>query len=117
MTPKTPNDMPSEFTDNQQTQMVRNAFLSDLLTADSVDIHYEPTSGNDDDKMFGEWSIEVHHQGDRIEATHESFVNVLWFALEHMKAGDRSDYTNWEKARSEALSKLSKADRSILGLE
>lgn len=115
--PTGPNDMPAAF-HNGDDQSLRNCLMS-LDNFRAVDIHWEMdvATTNATGESCGQWTVEIETRRRSFTAKHESLTNALWFAYTLADAADTEAYEQREKARADALAKLSPDDRKALGFD
>ena len=112
--PETPNAMPSgNWNDGRQ---LRNWLVGDLKWCDSVEMSYELAECECGGEPSGMWQVECYNRGKRYFAEHPDIINAIWFVVTHMKADDRSSYEKRQLQKAAALSKLTDAEISLLGL-
>jgi hypothetical protein len=115
MIPTSPNDMPTEWHNDER--QIRNAIVT-LDDFSCVDIHYERDHSASDaaGENIGTWEVYLETNGRQVKAKHPEITNALWYALKIAEAQTDAAYQAQQDARTTALAKLTTAEQQLLGL-
>lgn len=113
--PTSPNDMPSEWHNNERE--LRNILVS-LDQFDCVDICWERdnAASNACGETVGEWSVLIEDGPRTIRAKHTQVTNAIWYASTVAEAQHDEAYEKRQSGRAAALAKLTQEDRKLLGV-
>lgn len=113
--PASPHEMPSEW--HNSPNQVRNCVVT-LDQFSCVDIHWERdhSASNATGENVGEWDVLIEDGPRRFRAKHPEITNALWYVTEMANAENEAAYAARQKLRSDALSKLTQEERSVLGV-
>jgi len=114
--PESPEEMPLAF-HNGDDQSFRNCLMSlDNFPAVSINWEMDASETNASGEPRGEWVVEIYTNRKTFSAKHSRLTNAIWFAYTLADAANSDEYERREKARSEALSKLTPEEQILLGL-
>jgi len=113
--PKTPNDKP-RWDFEEERHQIRNWMVGDLESFDSVEITFETDESACESEARGMWTVELCKHNKWYYAEHKSFVNAMWYCLDHANAVERESFLKWESDRAAALSKLTPEEQRLLNL-
>lgn len=114
--PESAEEMPIAF-HNGDDNTLRNCLMSlDNFRAVSINWEMDVAATNATGESCGEWTVEITTRRRTFTAKHSSLTNALWFAYTLADAADTEAYEQREKARADALAKLSPDERNALGL-
>jgi hypothetical protein len=112
--PDSPEDMPMEF-HNSENQ-IRNCLVTlDQFQHVGICWEMDVAATNREGEPVGEWEVVITTRRRNFKATHSYITNALWYAVTLAEAHDSEAWEQREKARCDALRKLTldqKADMS-----
>ncbi len=113
--PLSPNEMPSDW--HNSPNQVRNCVVT-LDQYSYVDLHWEHNheASEATGENVGEWEVVIEDGPRRFRAKHPEITNALWFVTKLADSANTAAYDAQQKARAEALSKLTTDERRMLGI-